>query len=426
MATAPEIARDPSRRAAPPTSPLSALQDPRLIARPYPAYAALRSTHPVLRAPLPAEGAGVWLLTRHADVEHVLRSPAFSVDRRRAQVIRENAGPLPPALLQEGGLRSMLVMDPPDHTRIRKLVNKAFTPRRVAALRPRIEAIVDELLASVAEREGFDVIHDLAAPLPAIVIAELLGVPAEDHRRFKDWSSQLVRFLGHPRPDEVMDEFRAAMETLLAYLGSIIAARRREPRDDLISAMIQAQEESDALTDAELLATANLVLVAGHETTTNLIGNGTRALLVNRGELERLRAEPGLLKSAVEELLRYDSPVQATVRVPLEAVEVDGREIPADALVIASIGAANHDPAVFERPGHLDLGRTPNPHLSFGFGAHFCLGAPLARLEAEVAFGALFERFPELELTGEKLRYRPNPILRGLEALPVRVGPRPV
>jgi cytochrome P450 len=312
-------------------------------------------------------------------------------------------------------------MDPPDHTRIRKLVNKAFTPRRVAELAPRIRGVVDALLAPLVARDGFDVILDLAAPLPAIVIAELLGVPAEDHRRFKDWSSRLVTLLGNPRPQETLGEFQAAMETLLAYLGGVIAARREQPRDDLISALIHAQEEHDALSDAELLATANLLLVAGHETTTNLIGNGTRALLRHPGELARLRANPALLPSAVEELLRYDSPVQATVRVPTEAVEIGGRTIPKDALVIAGIGAANHDPAVFERPGQLDLGRDPNPHLSFGFGAHFCLGAPLARLEAEIAFGALLERFPRLGLTGEPLRYRPNPVLRGLEALPVRI-----
>ena len=415
-----EIMAAPSPTPPRSANPLATLQDPRLIARPYPAYAALRQTHPVLRAPLPADGPGVWLLTRHADVERVLRGPEFSVDRRRARVIRESGGPLPPSLLQEGGgLRSMLVMDPPDHTRIRKLVNKAFTPRRVAALRPRIEAIVNDLLAPLEGRAGFDVIDALGAPLPAIVIAELLGVPAEDHRRFKGWSSKLVNFLGTPRPEEVRDEFQQVFEALLDYLRSIIAARRREPQDDLISAMIHAQEESDALSDAELLATSNLILLAGHETTTNLIGNGTRALLTHPDELARLRAEPALMKSAIEELLRYDSPVQATVRVPIEKVEIGGHAIPEEALVVVLVGAANHDPAVFERPGELDLARSPNPHLSFGFGAHFCLGAPLARLEADVAFQALLARFPKLALADEPLRYRPNPILRGLEALPV-------
>jgi cytochrome P450 len=265
-----------------------------------------------------------------------------------------------------------------------------------------------------------DVIEDFAAPLPAIAIAELLGVPAEDHRQFKQWSSELVSGLGQANPLETLARVQRALEPLLGYLRGIIAARRREPRDDLISAMIAAQEEErDALSDAELLATSNLLLVAGHETTTNLIGNGLLALLRHPDELARLRAEPDLLRGTIEELLRYDSPVQATVRVATEDAELGVHKIRPGALVVCGIGAANRDPAAFPDPDRLDVGRAESHHLSFGFGPHFCLGAGLARLEAELGFAALLTRFPGLRLASEAVEFRPNPILRGLRALPV-------
>jgi len=403
--------------------PLGSFPPPQLLADPYPFYRTLRASNPVFRLPVgDAASPGVWLLTRHADVHAVLRDARFSVDRRRARIIRDNIDRLPigMALGPEGGLRTMLVMDPPDHTRVRGLVSKAFTPRRVAALRPRIEQIVEELLGEAGERGAMDLIADFAAPLPAIVIAELLGVPAEDHRKFKQWSTELVTAVGTGNPLAMREHFEKALGQLIAYLRGIIAERRRATRDDLISAMIEAQEERDALTDAELVATSNLLLLAGHETTTNLIGNGTLALLRNPDQLARLRAQPALLHTAIEEMLRYDSPVQATVRVATEDVELGGQKIPAEALVITGIGAANRDPAVFDDPEGLDLGRADNRHLSFGFGVHFCLGASLARLEAEVAFGALLERLPRLELATESVSYRSNMILRGLTALPVR------
>jgi pimeloyl-[acyl-carrier protein] synthase len=403
--------------------PLGAFPPPQVVADPYPFYAALRASNPVFRLPVgEPTGPGAWLLTRHADVHAVLRDTRFSVDRRRARLVRDNLDRLPigMALGEEGGLRTMLVMDPPDHTRVRGLVSKAFTPRHVAALRPRIERIVEELLGAAAGHGSMDLIADFAAPLPAIVIAELLGVPAADHRRFKQWSSELVTSVGAGNPVAIRERFEKALGQLVDYLRGVIAERRRAPGDDLISGMIQAQEQRDALTDAELLATSNLLLLAGHETTTNLIGNGTLALLRHPGELERLRAAPSLLPVAIEELLRYDSPVQATVRVATQDVEIGGRRIPAEALVITGIGAANRDPSVFPEPDRLDLAREPNPHLSFGLGVHFCLGAALARLEAELAFGALLEHFPRLELTSEAVSYRANLVLRGLDALPVR------
>jgi cytochrome P450 len=405
-----------------PFPPPGAFPPPQLLTDPYPFYAALRASQPVFRLPVgESSGPGVWLLTRHADVHAVLRDARFSVDRRRARIVRENIDRLAIGMVlgEEGGLRTMLVMDPPDHTRVRGLVSKAFTPRRVAALRPRIEQIIDELLAEPAARGSMDVMADFAAPLPAIVIAELLGVPAEDHREFRQWSSELVSLVGSANPLAIRERLEKAFGRILDYLRGVIAERRRAPADDLISGMIEAQEERDALSDVELLATSNLLLLAGHETTTNLIGNGTLALLRHPDQLARLRADRALLPDAIEELLRYDSPVQATVRVATQDVEVGGQKIPAEALVVVGIGAANRDPAVFRDPDRLDLARGGNHHLSFGFGVHFCLGASLARLEAELAFGALLERFPRLELATDAVSHRANLILRGLTALPV-------
>ena len=389
---------------------------------PFAIYSLLRTVRPVMRMPTGNfAGPGVWFLTRYADVELALRDPRFSVERMRAPIIRDNLERLPP-IIQQGAqsMRSMLTMDAPDHTRVRKLVNKAFTPRRIAALRGRIESIVDELLAPLAGCDRFDVIDAVAAPLPAIVIAELLGVPPEDHRQFKAWAADIVAGIGRPTIGARQTEAILPLAKLFAYLGEIIAMRRRAPQDDLISAMVLAQEENDALSDSELLATSNLLLIAGHETTTNLIGNGLLALLREPDEMERLRGDMSLLPTAIEEMLRYDGPVQATVRVAVEGIELDGHAIDAGSLILVGIGAANHDPEVFDEAERLDVGRDPNPHLGFGFGAHFCLGAPLARLEADIAFRALLERFPRMALEDEAPAYRPNPILRGLTRLPVR------
>jgi cytochrome P450 len=400
--------------------------NPQLLADPYPVYAMLRQASPVFRVPIPGhDGPGLWVLTRHADVHAVLRDGRFSVDRRNAALVRAFRERLPVQLIEgPGALRSMLFMDPPDHTRVRGLVSKAFTPRRAAALAPRIEVLVDGLLDDLAARSGgeIDLIRDLAEPLPAVVIAELLGVPPEDHRVFRGWSSALVNAVGRG-PAGAPEEVQARVEPITAYLGEVIAERRRAPGDDLISAMIQAQEERDALSDAELLATSFLLLLAGHETTTNLIGNGTLALLRHPGELARLCAEPGLLENAIEELLRYDSPVQATARIPLEDVVIGGLSVPKESLVMTVLGAANRDPAVFEAPDRLDVGRgEARQHLSFGFGTHFCLGAGLARLEARIAFEKLLARFPRLAPAGsEPPPRRPNFFLRGLASLPVRV-----
>ena len=402
------------------------LANPAFLANPYPVYALLRATTPVFRPPIPGyEGPGAAILTRYADVEAVLRDPRFSVDRMRAHLFQAFSDRFPRQLLQgPDGFRTMLMMDPPDHTRLRHLVNRAFTPRRVEErLRPRIEALVDELLAAAAERGELDVMRDFAEPLPAIVIAELLGVPAADHRQFKQWSSELLAE-GPERAFEpgAQERTAALFMRLRDYMRGIVAERRRAPGEDLISGLIEAQAERDALSEGELVSTGLLLLIAGHETTTNLIGNGLLALLRHSDQLERLRREPELLENAIEELLRYDSPVQATVRIATEDVTLGGAVIPKDAIALVLLGAANRDPAEFPEPDRLDLARENVRHLSFGLGTHFCLGAGLARLEARTAFRGLLERFPRMRLAGDAPEYRPNPFLRGLRRLPLALS----
>jgi cytochrome P450 len=406
-------------QAAPDLDLLLPLRSAGSLENPYPVYQLLRTVRPIMEMPIPDyDGPGVWFLTRYREVEAALRDPRLSVERMRAPLIRDNLERLPAFIQQSArGLRSMLVMDPPDHTRVRKLVNQAFTPHRIAELRPKLEPLLDGLLDVAARGGGMELIHDVAEPFPAIVIAELLGVPSADHRRFREWSSALVANLGARDRVAGGEAAAAALENLLGYLSNVIAERRKDPRDDLISAMIHAQEEQDALSDAELLATCNLLLIAGHETTTNLIGNGLLALLRDPAEFERLRADPSLLPTAMNELLRFDGPVQATVRVALEDIRLDEHLVPKGALVLVGIGAANHDPDVFADPDRLDVGRHPNPHVAFGFGPHFCLGSRLALLEAELVFGALLARFPDLSLVDDIVEYRQNPVLRGITAL---------
>ncbi len=401
--------------------------NPALLANPYPLYAMLRAASPQFRPPIPGyEGPGAVVLTRYADVEAVLRDPRMSVDRTRAHLVKAFADRFPRQLLEgPDAFRSMLMMDPPDHTRLRHLVNRAFTPRRVEErLAPRIEALVDELLAPHRPGGELDVMRDFAEPLPAIVIAELLGVPARDHRQFKQWSSELLAE-GPARAFEpgAQERTTALFARLREYMRSIVAERRRAPGEDLISALIEAQAERDALSEVELVSTSLLLLIAGHETTTNLIGNGLLALLRHPDQLARLRREPDF-GNAIEELLRYDSPVQATIRIATEDVAIGetGGVIPKDAVTVTLLGAANRDPAVFPEPDRLDLARENVRHLSFGLGTHFCLGAGLARLEARLAFEGLLARFPRMTLATDAPEYRPNPFLRGLRSLPVRLS----
>jgi cytochrome P450 len=315
----------------------------------------------------------------------------------------------------------MLVSDPPDHTRLRALVQKAFTPRMIEQLRPRIIAIVGELLDRIAERGGrFDLIEDLAYPLPVVVIAELLGVPPSERATFHDWSADLAASLDPLVSSELAERAMNSRDALHAYFRSIIAERRRAPKSDLISALVAVEERGDNLSEPELVVMCTLLLIAGHETTVNLIGNGVLALLRHPDQLERLRSTPELIGPAIEELLRYDSPVQLTGRIVTKPLTIGGQSIAAGDWVLPLLGAANRDPAQFSEPDKLDLGRNPNPHVGFGRGIHFCLGAPLARVEGQIAIGALIKRFPKLAVAGQPVR-RDQITLRGLKSLPLAI-----
>jgi cytochrome P450 len=392
---------------------------PEMLADPYPLYARLRSFAPVCHAgPL-----GGWVVSRYADVMTVFRSPNASSERTES-IMRRLEPEFRAVFTTRAG--SMLNADPPRHTRLRGLVNKAFTPRTVEALEPFVRRFVDRVIDEALARGRMDVIHDLAYPLPATVIAEMLGVPHEDRDRFKKWSDETTavsgNLIGNLEP-EVLRRAIAAMEELREYFRVVVAQRRTAPRDDLITALVRAQDEGDRLNEEEVLANLVLLLNAGHETTTNLIGNGTLALLRHPDQWERLRRDPSLVPSAVEELLRYDSPVQFTSRVLKGDMELGGQRLAAGDTALLLLGSANRDPGQFPDPDRLDVGRPDNKHLAFGLGAHFCLGAPLARLEGRIVFEALVRRLPGLRLDGRPPEYRDNFNLRGLKSLDVACSP---
>jgi len=385
--------------------------DPEFIEDPYPTYHLLRSEDPVHHNPL-----GFWVLTRYDDVVAALRDPRLVKEPIAAFVAARTGAPAP-----AGGL-SMLDRDPPDHTRLRGLVNKAFTPRVVEKLRPDIQDIVDSLLAKAQDTHSMDLMEDFAFPIPVIVICQMLGVPVEDRERFKHWGFDIARGLDSimlPPDSDVVRRSTQARQELAEYFRQLIAQRRRSPREDLLSALIAAEEAGDKLSETELLATCVLLLVAGHETTVNLIGNGTLALLRHPEQLRRLREDPTLIQTAIEELLRYDGPVQRTARIPSEDVTFAGRTIPKGDMVLPFIGAADRDPAQFPEPDRLDLGRTDNRHIAFGWGIHFCIGAPLARVEGQIAISSLVQKLPKLALAIEKPEHRLSLTLRGLKTLPV-------
>ncbi len=386
--------------------------DPEFLADPYPTYHRLRDEDPVHHSPL-----DFWVLTRYEDVAAVLRDPRFIKEPLVSMVAARFGVTVPPGV----GL-SMLDRDPPDHTRLRSLVSKAFTPRVVEGLRPRIQKIVDDLITRAEAVGRMDLIEEFAYPIPVNVICEMLGVPIEDHERFKGWSLDIARGLDSvwlPPESEIPKRSGAARHAIGDYMRGLIAERRASPRGDLLSALIAAEEAGDKLSEDELIATCILLLIAGHETTVNLIGNGTLALLRHPEELRRLRETPGLITSAVEELLRYDGPVQRTARITSTEVTIGGRTIGKGEMVMPFIGAADRDPSQFSDPDRLDLGRTDNRHIAFGWGIHFCLGAPLARIEGQIAIDTLVRRLPRLTLVDDEPEHRQSLTLRGLKALPV-------
>ena len=383
---------------------------------PYPMYHRLREQR-LVRLRL----FGGWAAARYGDVERVLREPAFSTNRDEValmKVMRRATRDAPD--FRELIENNLLMLDGPRHRRLRGLVAKAFTPRRVEALRPRCEALVEELLERMARRDVVDLVGELAQPLPTFVIAELLGVPSADHARFRAWSDALVELLDPLSGRDGLEAPKRASRELGAYLRALLAERRTAPRDDLLSAMHQAEEDGVSLSDGELVALASLLLAAGNETTTSLIGNTVLLLLRHPGERRRLQDDLALLPSAVEEALRFEPPVQLTDRAVVEPVELAGVRLERGTIVAALLAAANRDPEYFSDPERFDVGRRENRHLSFGLGNHFCLGAALARLEAQVTLGALLRRFPDFDGPQQPPAWKPSIILRGPTALPLR------
>jgi cytochrome P450 len=406
---------DMTSPAAGPAPPVFNPLDAGFIADPYPFYARLREIAPVCRTP-----QGFWLISRYDDAHLALRDKRFGKDFLATMERRYGnaAAAKEPAIASLA--RTMLVQDPPDHTRLRGLVNKAFTARRVADMRPRIRALVHQQLDRVIDKGGMDVMRDLAHRLPVIVICDMLGIPEEHRAPFLVGGNVNGRILEPvPMTREEMDQANLAAQMSSVYFSQLCDLRRREPRDDLTTELVRAEEAGDKLTSEELQANIGLLFGAGHETTTNLIGNGLLALHRQPDQWKRLKADPSLAPNAVEELLRYDSSVQLTGRVTNAEVEIGGTTLAAEESVIILLGAANHDPAQYPDPDRLDIGRANIRPLSFGGGIHHCLGAQLARLEAELVFTALIERIPTLELPEKDTpAWRPSFTLRGLSRLP--------
>jgi cytochrome P450 len=397
-----------------PTLSLYHLLDPEVLANPYPLYHRLRTEDPVHWDPF----LHAWVVTRYADVVAVFQR--FSAERTPspAQLAAMGMAALSP--IAQVMVRQMLFLDPPAHSRVRSLAAKAFTPRRVERLRNHIEEIVDQLLDAVEKKGTMDVIADLAYPLPAIVTAELLGVPPSDRDQLKAWSEDFAEMLGNfqHNPDRFPRVLRS-LEGMTSYFQAAVRRDRDNPKDGLIHALASAENDGDRLSEDEVIANTIVTMVGGQETTTNLIGNGVLTLLRHPRELDRLRADLSLIPSAVEELLRYESPSQHTARLAPEDLELGGQQIRRRQAVIAVMGAANRDPERFPDPDRLDICRPDNRHVAFGWASHFCFGAPLARIEGQVAFEKLLRRFPNVRLRPGPLTWRPNLGLRGLTTLPV-------
>lgn len=422
------------------------LQREEIRANPYPYYANLRNQDPVHWD----EELGFWVFTRYADIHSLYTDDRFSRAQglmrgfeRLAESEQKIAEPV-----YHSFSKTVFYSDPPYHTHLRGLMNHAFTPRRVQRLRPRVQKIVDELLDSAQAKPEPDVIHDLAYPLPVMVIAELLGLPAADRARFKKWSDDLFAILGtvrHKSP-ALMERAAQSLNEMTDYVKDLSRKRRADPQDDLLTALLSFTEDgatcpypehnstlnkagrsidgrdgSHVLTEEELVANINILLSTGHETTTHLIGNGLLALLQKPEQLGKLRSQPALLEPAIEEMLRYDSPVQITYRSTLEDAIVGGKLIRKGDLVNTILGAANRDPERFLDPDCFDITRNEGRHLGFGVGIHFCIGAPLVRLEAEILFLTILRRFPNMRLATETLQWQEHPIFRGLKSLPVRL-----
>ena len=413
------------------------LQKEEIRANPYLFYAQLRQADPVHWD----EDLGFWVLTRYTDIEALYTDDRFS----RAQGLMRGFARLTEPEQQivehvyQSFSKTVFYADPPYHTHLRSLMNHAFTPRRVEQLRPYIQRTVDDLLDRARDKDQVDIIHDLAYPLPVMVIAELLGLPVSDRARFKKWSDDLFAILGTVRqkPLDLLERAVQSLEEMTDYVKTLSRRRRDCPEDDLLTALLAVTNDPDAcpypahssaahrasskLTEEELVSNINILLSTGHETTTHMIGNGTLALLQHPDQMRLLRSQPALRLSAIEEMLRYESPVQITYRSALADAEINGKHIRKGDLVNSILGSANRDPQRFSNPDCFTITRSEGRHLGFGVGIHFCIGAPLVRLEAEIVFETLLRRFPAVSLATETLAWQEHPIFRGLKSLPVRL-----
>jgi cytochrome P450 len=412
------VSSSPALGEGPPAAGLYQLLHPEVLADPYPLYRRLREEAPVHWDPY----LHAWVVTRYADVIEVLHRfmAARTPTPERLSALGMDALSPIAALM----VRQMLFLDPPEHGRVRRLAAVAFTPRRVALLREHIRQIVESLVDDLAGSDRFDVMAGLANPLPAIVTAEILGVPTADHELLKSWSQDFAEMLGNfqHNPGRAKKTLQT-VEGMVAYFRAALAREATAPTEGLINALATAEIDGDRLTEEEIVANVIVTMVGGQETTTNLIGNGLLALLRQPDQLRRLTSDPALMPSAVEELLRYESPSQHTARLAPPGAVLGGKEIPEGAAVIAVMGAANRDPERFSDPDRLDLGREDNRHLAFGWAGHFCFGAPLARIEGQIAFERLLARFPGLSLAPDQtISWRPNLGLRGLTELQVVPG----
>jgi cytochrome P450 len=406
-----------SRAASPDELLMLLFSDPAVRADPYPVYHQLREMAPVHRS----EVFPLWVVSSFDGCGAVLRDPRFGKSDEAQRIF----GSAPDAGQREVPIisrHSMLRANPPDHTRLRGLVSREFTPRRVTEMRPAITGMVDVTLDDLAAHGGGDVMDVLAFPLPVRVIGELLGIPAADRDQFRTLVRDAAAALEPMTSREIVMRAERASEVMNGYFRALIATRRRDPSDDLISALIGLRDDGDRLSEDELVATIVLLFAAGFETTTNLIGNGLAALLAHPEEMERLRAEPALMPNAVEEMLRFEPSVQLDARTALVDADVGGIDVSAGEVVLTLLGAANRDPARYPEPDRFDVARTGHQHLAFAAGIHFCLGAPLARLEGEIVFERLLSRFSRIEGDASSLRWRPSLTLRGLESLEVVVS----
>lgn len=397
---------------------LSNLLQPEIRANPYPLYHQIRTEDPVHWD----EPMGFWVVTRYADLMTAFLKRRFSKAQgmtaalnRLPETERETAKPVYQVFSKQ-----ILYADPPYHTQLRGLVNKAFTPRIVERMRAHIQQIVDELLDTVQEDGRIDIIQQFAYPLPVVVITEMLGLPPEERDQFKQWSDDTIGAVGIVRREpSLMEKARHSLAEFAAYIDKMYEQRRYQPKDDLLNALFNVEEEGNRLSREEVVANAILLLWTGHETTTNLIGNSLLALLHHPDQMQRLKNDPSLITNAIDEFLRYDNPVQIVWRVAAEDLELGGKQIKQGQVVNLILGAANRDPAQFSEPDRLDLSRSENRHTGFGAGIHYCFGASLARIQGEIAINTLLRRMPALRLETEMLEWQANPTFRGVKSLPV-------